>query len=96
MRKAVVILMLIGMGIVLGVGGTAWTQERHPEIRAAMHALANAERHLAEGAHDFGGHRVKALQFVKQAEAELREALAYDRAHEPGGPMPAASPTKQQ
>jgi hypothetical protein len=95
MRNAIGIVMLIGMGVVVGVGGTAWTQERHPEIRAAMHALANAERHLADGARDFGGHRAKALRLVKQAEAELREAVAYDRAHEPSGPRPAAA-TKPQ
>jgi hypothetical protein len=94
MKKTVVIVVLIGIGVVLGIGGAAWTQERHPEIRAAMHALTNAERYLAAGAHDFGGHRMKALQLVQQAEAELREALAYDRAHQPSGPMPAASPTK--
>ena len=94
MRKTGVIVGLIGIGLVLGIGGAAGTQERHPEIRAAMHALANAERHLAAGAHDFGGHRVKALQLVQQAEAELREGLAYDRAHEPSRPTPAASPTK--
>ena len=95
MRNAIGIVMLIGMGVVVGMGGTAWTQERHPEIRAAMHALANAERHLAEGAHDFGGHRAKALQLVKQAETELREAVAYDRAHEPSGLVQAAA-TKPQ
>jgi len=94
MRKAIVTVVLIGLGTMLGAGSAAWTQERHPEIRAAMHALANAERHLAEGAHDFGGHRVKAMQFVKQAEAELQEALAYDRAHDPIKPTPAAAPTK--
>lgn len=94
MRKFAVAAILIGLGIVLGAGSLAWTQERHPEIRAAMHALANAERHLAEGAHDFGGHRVKALELVKQAKVELTEALAYDRAHDPGRPLPSASTTK--
>jgi len=56
--------------------------ERHPEIRAAMHALMNAERHLQEAAHDYGGHRVKAMELIKQAQGELRAGLEWDRAHE--------------
>ena len=48
---------------------------------AAEHALKHAERQLEEAAHHFGGHRVKALELVKQAEVELREALAYANAH---------------
>jgi hypothetical protein len=56
--------------------------ERHPEIRAAMHALQNAERHLQQAAHDYGGHRVKAMELIKQAGEELKAGLEYDRAHE--------------
>jgi len=59
--------------------GAAKGQERHPEIRAAMRALQNAKRELEKGAHDFGGHRVKALEHVNQALAECREALTYDK-----------------
>ncbi|HEY2995800.1 MAG TPA: hypothetical protein VGM22_23540 [Methylomirabilota bacterium] len=29
----------------------------------------------------YGGHRAKALELVKQAEGELREAVAYAQAH---------------
>ncbi len=68
-----------------------------PPISAAsawLNPPSKVTRHLAEGAHDFGGHRVKAMQFVKQAEAELQEALAYDWAHDPIKPTPAAAPTK--
>ncbi len=66
---------------------------RHPEIRAAMHALMNAERHLQEAAHDYGGHRVKAMELIKQAEEELRAGLASERTHEQQGGLP-GSPTK--
>jgi hypothetical protein len=59
--------------------------ERHPHVRAAMHALMNAERQLAQAAHDYGGHRVKAMELIKQAQEELRAGLEYDRAHEPEG-----------
>lgn len=56
--------------------------ERHPQIRAAMRALMNAERHLQEAAHDYGGHRVKAMEIIKQAQEELRAGLEWHRAHE--------------
>lgn len=72
----------LAAALVLGTGTAVFTAERHPHIRAAMRALGNAERQLAQAAHDYGGHRAKALQLVKSAEQELREALAYDRAHE--------------
>ncbi len=53
--------------------------ERHPEIMAAIRALENAKAHLEKGAHDFGGHRVKALEHVNQALEECHRALEYDR-----------------
>lgn len=67
--------------------------ERHPQIRAAMQALMNAERHLQEAAHDYGGHREKAMGLIKHAQEELRAGLAWDRTHEQPGRQP-GSPTK--
>ena len=55
----------------------ALAAERHPEIHAAQRALANAGGHLAKAAHDFGGHRVHAMELIRQAQAELHEALEY-------------------
>ncbi|MGD1154259.1 MAG: hypothetical protein ABSA41_00335 [Terriglobia bacterium] len=54
-------------------------QERHPEIRAAIRNLEEAKGHLEAGAHDFGGHRVKALEHTNKALEECREALKFDR-----------------
>lgn len=53
--------------------------EQHPEIRAAMRHLEQAKQSLEHAAHDFGGHRVKALEHVNQALAECNEALNFDR-----------------
>lgn len=53
--------------------------ERHPEIRAAIRALQRAKRHLQEAAHDFGGHRVEALEAVNKAIEQLKLALQYDK-----------------
>jgi hypothetical protein len=55
-------------------------RERHPEIRAAMRQLQSAKEGLVKyGAHDFGGHRVKAIDHIDQALSELKQALAYDK-----------------
>lgn len=55
-------------------------KEPHPEIRAAIRQLEGAKAGLQKyGAHDFGGHRVKAIGHIDQALAELREALKYDK-----------------
>lgn len=54
-------------------------REAHPQIRAALRALENARDHLQRGAHDFGGHRARALQLADQAIQECQAALQYDR-----------------
>jgi hypothetical protein len=51
----------------------------HPEIRDAIRLLRDAQDHLRHGAHDFGGHRVKAMEHIDQALTELNEALNYDK-----------------
>jgi len=63
-------------------------QQRSPAAQGKFQQIHNAERSLqhAEGSlekamHYFGGHRAKALQLVRQAEGELKEALAYANAH---------------
>ena len=53
----------------------------HPHITTARRALGVADRQLSGAAHDYGGHRVKALELVKQAQAEVEQALAYAQAH---------------
>jgi hypothetical protein len=52
-------------------------QEHHPHIRAALHNLEEARAQLEAAAHDFGGHRVKALEHTNKAIEECREALRY-------------------
>jgi hypothetical protein len=53
--------------------------ERHPEIRKAQRKLEAAKDDLQHAAHDFGGHREKAIDLINQAENELNQALAYDK-----------------
>ena len=53
--------------------------EPHPEISAAIRALERAKLHLQRAAHDFGGHRVEAIQSIDAALAQLKLALEYDK-----------------
>ncbi len=53
--------------------------ERHPKIRKAIRALQAAKEDLEDASHDFGGHRVEALEAVNNALKQLQEALAADK-----------------
>lgn len=90
MRKTwSVVVALLVVGLILSFAGSGFTQApppaRHPHIRAAMRDLRQAANQLGQAAHDYGGHRAKALQLVEQAEGELRAALEWAQAH-PGAP----------
>lgn len=61
------------------LAAAAAVQEPHPEINGAIRALVAAKEHLQRAAHDFGGHRVKALRAVDAALVQLRLALKYDK-----------------
>lgn len=80
-RRWVLVLAALIVGITLGLSSSALTVERHPQIHAAARALRQAANHLEKAAHEYGGHRAKALELVKQAEQELKEALAYAKEH---------------
>ena len=47
--------------------------ERHPHIDEALEAMRTAKHQLQSAAHDFEGHRVKAIEHLDQAihEAEI-------------------------
>ena len=53
--------------------------EHHPMIRAAIRALERAKEEMKEAAHDYGGHRVEAIEACERAITQLRKALEYDR-----------------
>jgi hypothetical protein len=53
--------------------------EHHPEIMRAIRKLRGAKRDLQNAAHDFGGHKQKAIMAIDAALAELHSALSYDR-----------------
>ena len=53
--------------------------EKHPELRMALRALERAKMALQRGAHDFSGHREKALDLTQKAIDEVKEALQSDK-----------------
>ncbi len=78
MRKHIALAVAaLATAFMLGAGTGAFSAARHPQIHAAMRALKRAEEHLERAAHEYGGHRARALELVRAAEAELQQALAY-------------------
>jgi hypothetical protein len=58
---------------------TASPEERHPEIREALEALRRAKQHMEHAAHDFGGHRVEAIEATDRAIRQLELCLKFDK-----------------
>lgn len=57
----------------------AQRRERHPRIRAAIRALEQAKDEMQHADHDFGGHRVEAIEECDRAIRQLQLALQYDK-----------------
>ncbi len=72
-------VVALGLAFALGFATRAYTAEKHPELLAADQALHRALNHLEKAAHDFGGHRVKAMEHVRAALGEVSQAYAFDR-----------------
>ena len=53
------------------------TPAPHPHIHEALESMRAAKHHLESAAHDFEGHRVKAIEHLDQAihEAEICESM---------------------
>jgi hypothetical protein len=48
---------------------------KHPYMHHALYELAETRKELKEAAHDFGGHREKALKAVDEAIVQMEKAL---------------------
>jgi hypothetical protein len=53
--------------------------EPHPQIREALASLRRAKEHMEHAAHDFGGHRVEAIEATNQAIKQLELCLKFDK-----------------
>jgi hypothetical protein len=86
-RRIPLLLLVLALGAALGVAasGAAQRRQAHPEpqphMREAMTALRSAERHLTQATGDKGGHRVRAINLVRQAESEVQAGINWDNTH---------------
>src|SRR5919201_82971 len=55
--------------------------EQQPLMQAALKSMRDAQHQLETGAGDKGGHRLKAIQLLKQAEAEVQAGIEYANTH---------------
>jgi len=88
LRRIPLFVCVLALGMLLGLAvsaGSAQRRQRHPEpqphMREAMDALRSAKHHLDEATGDKGGHRVRAIQLVNQAEAEVQRGIDWDNTH---------------
>lgn len=57
---------------------TAAKAENQPHMRAALNSLQAARAQLQTATPDKGGHRVKAIDLVNAAIAEVQKGIAFD------------------
>ena len=69
--KAIVILAVAGGAFVAGLAYAA-----QPHMEAALNALLTAQTELKVAEHNKGGHRVKALELVNSAIAQVQAGIA--------------------
>lgn len=79
LRLALGTLAVAGITSLSFYAGSASAAERHPAINAAVNALVKARYDMQHAAHDFGGHRVKALEATDAAIEQLKLCLQYDK-----------------
>jgi hypothetical protein len=82
-RRKLLAGLALGVPAVLATASpAAWAfqkKERHPRIRGAIRELREAKKELETAAHDFGGHRVEAVEAINVAIKQLEKALEYDK-----------------
>ena len=77
MKKLLMVVAIFG-AFLLGVCvRPAFTQPDHPRIRAARRHLEEARVELRNAAHDYRGHRAKALEHADKAVEECDKALEF-------------------
>ncbi len=75
--KSTILALVIVSTILLSASSSSIAGQ--PKMQAALDALNVAERQLKKGSNDKGGHRVKALDLVRQAKKQVRKAMKFDR-----------------
>jgi hypothetical protein len=79
-RRQALIAASLGGALAAAIQPTSVRADQ-PHMHAALDALRTAEQQLKEAVPDKGGHRVKALQLVKDAIIQVEKGIEYDRRH---------------
>lgn len=80
MRRTVLVAVTLGL---LGAGflsGEAYA-DRQSKMHEALDHLKSAQSLLENASRDKGGHRARALKFVRNAMEEVRAGIDYDNRH---------------
>jgi len=75
------------IGAMLGASAVfcAAAPEYQPDMEAAMQSLRQAEAALQHASSDKGGHRLRAMNLVREAEQEVQAGIEYDNRHRSPG-----------
>ncbi|MBI3636654.1 MAG: hypothetical protein HY216_10680 [Candidatus Rokubacteria bacterium] len=74
--KRMICSLAVGGLLLLAVAPLRAADDSDADITAAQGALESARTHLKAAAHDYKGHRAKALELVEQALREAKAATA--------------------
>jgi hypothetical protein len=80
---------IASMGILLSVilAGSLLAQaqgqgdQNQPQMNQALQNLRQAEDSLQTASHDKGGHRLRAIELIRQAEQEVQMGIDFDNQH---------------
>jgi hypothetical protein len=78
LAQATFLASVLAVGWVGGASAQA-KREGHPVLERAIQQIDNIRERLQQAPRDFGGHRQKAVDALKLATDELRQALQSDK-----------------
>ena len=77
-RREAIVLGGLALGAsALAAATEAEGKELHPHIHHAIEALREARQYLKGEAHDFGGHRAKAIELIDKTIEQLELCRRY-------------------
>ena len=94
MLHRILVLTCIAL-FVVAFGAPVFAQDKHPDINAALKSLEEAAKHLDKAGTGYGGNKAKAHKLIKDAEKELKDAIAFadgDKSRAEKGASKAAAP----
>jgi hypothetical protein len=81
MRNPWKLTSLLFAGLLAASVTTTAVADRQPKMQEALRLLGKARTTLKAANHDKGGHRVKAIELVDSAIAEVEAGIKFDDKH---------------